>query len=77
MVVLLGIISGTFLPIHIMPAFIRAISLLSPIRWGIDNYLNLFIREGNFLSILPNTLLLCLFFGLAMIASIAIFARKK
>jgi ABC-2 type transport system permease protein len=77
MVVLLGVISGTFLPIHIMPAFIRAISLLSPIRWGIDNYLDLFIREGSLVSILPNTLLLLLFFVFAMITSIAIFAKWR
>ena len=77
MVVLLGIISGTFLPIHLMPEFIQYISYLSPIRWGIDNYLNIFIREGNVMSILPNTILLILFFGFAMISSIAIFAKRK
>jgi ABC-2 type transport system permease protein len=77
MVVLLGIISGTFLPIHIMPKFIQYISHLSPIRWGIDNYLNLFVREGNIISILPNTILLISFFGFAMITSIAIFAKQK
>jgi ABC-2 type transport system permease protein len=76
MVVLLGIISGTFLPIHIMPVFIQYLSYLSPIRWGIDNYLNLFIREGTITSILPNTVLLVLFFGFAMITSIAIFANR-
>ncbi|MEI7499416.1 MAG: ABC transporter permease [Bacteroidota bacterium] len=77
MVVLLGVISGTFLPIHLMPEVIQYISCLSPIRWGIDNYLNLFIREGNLLDILPNTILMILFFGFAMISSIAIFARQK
>jgi ABC-2 type transport system permease protein len=76
MVVLLGIISGTFLPVHIMPEAIQFISHLSPVRWGIDNYLDLFIRGGNIISILPNTLLLILFFGLAMIASIVIFAKR-
>jgi ABC-2 type transport system permease protein len=76
MVVLLGIISGTFLPIHIMPVFIQYLSYLSPIRWGIDNYLNLFIREGTIASILPNTALLVLFFGFAMITSIVIFAKR-
>ena len=77
MVVLLGVISGTFMPVHIMPKFIQYISYLSPIRWGIDNYLNLFIREGNIVSILPNTILLLLFFGFALIISIVIFANRK
>lgn len=77
MVVILGILSGTFLPIYLMPKAIQYISLVSPVRWGIDNYLELFIRNGHLLTILPNILLLLLFFGLAMILSIVIFARKK
>ena len=77
MVVLLGIISGTFLPVHIMPALIQYISYLSPVRWGIDNYLDLFIREGNIASILPNTVLLILFFVFAMVTSTAILSKNQ
>jgi ABC-2 type transport system permease protein len=77
MVVILGIISGAFLPIHLFPKFIQVISLVSPIRWGIENYLDLFIREGNLLTILPNILFLLLFFICAMMVSIYIFARQK
>jgi len=77
MVIILGIISGTFLPIHLFPKVIQVISLLSPIRWGIENYLDLFIREGNLLNILPNILFLFLFFICALLVSISIFARQK
>jgi ABC-2 type transport system permease protein len=77
MVVLLGIISGTFLPIHIMPEFIQYLSYLSPIRWGIDNYLDIFIREGTVLTILPRSFLLLSFFVFAMMVSIVIFANRK
>jgi ABC-2 type transport system permease protein len=77
MVVILGIISGTFLPIHLFPKVIQVISLVSPIRWGIENYLDLFIREGNLLNILPNILFLLLFFIFALMVSIFIFARQK
>jgi len=76
MVVILGIISGTFFPVHLMPGFIRIISQFSPIRWGIENYLDLFIRDGNLATILPRVLLLVLFFIFAMMTSIAIFAKK-
>ncbi len=76
MVVILGVVSGTFFPVHLMPAPVQYLSYLSPVRWGIDNYLNLFIREGDVFSILPNTILLLLFFGLAMMISIANFAKK-
>ena len=77
MVVILGVISGTFLPVYLMPKAIQTISLLSPIRWGIDTYLDIFIREGTFGIIFPNILKLLLFFVFAMIVSIVIFARRK
>jgi ABC-2 type transport system permease protein len=77
MVVVLGLLSGTFLPIHVMPEAIRMISWLSPVRWGIDSYLLIFIRGGGLLQTLPYILLLLLFFGLAMTISISIFARRK
>ena len=77
MVVILGVISGTFLPVYLMPKPIQSISLLSPIRWGIDNYLYIFIREGTLGSIFPNILKLVAFFVFAMIVSIVIFAKRK
>ena len=77
MVVILGVLSGTFLPVYLMPKSIQSISLISPIRWGIDNYLNIFIREGTLGSIFPNIFKLLAFFVFAMIVSIVIFARRK
>ena len=77
MVVLLGVISGTFLPVHVMPKAIQAVSLISPMRWGIDNYLDVFIRGGGIISILPRSLMLFAFFIFAMISSIYIFALRK
>jgi ABC-2 type transport system permease protein len=77
MVVILGVISGTFLPVYLMPKPIQSISLISPIRWGIDNYLDIFIREGTLCSIFPNIFRLLAFFVFAMIVSIVIFARRK
>lgn len=77
MVVLLGVISGTFLPVHVMPQAIQSISMVSPMRWGIDNYLDVFIRGGSILTILPRSLLLFAFFIFAMISSIYIFALRK
>ena len=76
-VVILGVISGTFLPVYLMPKPIQILSLISPIRWGIDNYLDLFIREGTIRMIFPNILRHVLFFVFAMTVSIVIFARRK
>lgn len=77
MVVLLGVISGTFLPVHVMPKVMQSISLISPMRWGIDNYLDVFIRNRGIINILPRSLLLFTFFILAMTGSLYIFAFRK
>lgn len=75
MVVMLGVISGTFFPIHLLPEPIRIFSLLSPVRWGIDNYLTIFVRNGSFYQLLPWSGLQLLFFGLAITISIVKFAK--
>lgn len=75
-VVIMGVISGTFLPVNLMPKFLQYLSFLSPIRWGIDSYLDIFIRQGTILTILPNVIILLLFFVLSFIISIAIFAKR-
>ena len=77
MAVILGLISGTFFPVHLLPDPLQYVSLLSPIRWGIDNYLLLFIRQAGFTDILPRFLLLLVFFFLAMMISIHNFARSR
>ncbi len=77
MVVILGFISGSFLPVHLFPQVFQYLSSISPIRWGIDNYLDIFVRGGTLASIVPNILLLLLFFVFALIISVFIFAKPK
>jgi ABC-2 type transport system permease protein len=77
MAVVLAFISGTFLPIHMFPPFFQYISYFSPLRWGIDNYLDIFLRQEYLTAILPKVLLLLLFFVLSMIISIYNFAKQK
>jgi ABC-2 type transport system permease protein len=77
LVVILGVVSGTFLPLYLLPAGIRFIGNASPMRWGIDCYIELFVRDGNLAGILPEIFLLLLFFIFAVIVSIYIFARQK
>jgi ABC-2 type transport system permease protein len=77
MVLILGIISGCFFPIHIMPEVIQSVSRFSPIRWGIDNYLELFIRDGRLPDILLRSLWLLLFFIFALLGGMIFFIRRK
>jgi ABC-2 type transport system permease protein len=77
LVVLLGLISGTFLPVYLLPGWLQVISLASPVRWGIDAYLHVIVLDEGILSVLPQLFFLVLFFSLAMIISIFNFARRN
>jgi ABC-2 type transport system permease protein len=77
LVVLLGLVSGTFLPVYLLPGWIQAVSIVSPIRWGIDAYLHIIVLGQGITSVMTDLFLLVMFFSLAMTISIFIFARRK
>jgi ABC-2 type transport system permease protein len=77
MVVVLAIIGGIFIPVYLMPDLLRKISVFSPIRWGIDSFIDLFVRGGNIKSVLPNSILLFLFFIAASGLSLYKFTKRN
>ena len=62
LVVILGILGGVMVPVYLMPDTLNTISQLSPIRWGIDAFTNIFIYDENIKSVLPNCFKLILLF---------------
>ncbi|MBM3405584.1 MAG: ABC transporter permease [Bacteroidetes bacterium] len=78
LVVILALFSGVFLPIYLMPEFVRTVSWISPVRWGIDAFLELFVRQASFAAIWKNIVLLLLFFTVsAGISSWKIFRDRS
>jgi ABC-2 type transport system permease protein len=77
MVVILAILGGIFLPVYMMPEPLKYVSMLSPLRWGIDSFLVLFVRNGNLTTIWDNILLLNLFFVFALFIAMRNFVKKK
>lgn len=48
MVVILGAMGGVMVPVFLMPGPLENISrIFSPIRWGIDVFVDIFVREGD------------------------------
>lgn len=77
MVVILGILGGIFLPVYMMPEPLKIASIISPIRWGIDSFLDIFVREAGIRVILPNLLRLVFFFAASLIITLLAFERRK
>ncbi|HTX89067.1 MAG TPA: ABC transporter permease [Bacteroidales bacterium] len=75
MVVILAALSGAFLPVYLMPEFLRAIARFSPLYWGIENFITVFFRQGTLGMILPRALFLLLFFTGSLFVSSLLMKR--
>jgi ABC-2 type transport system permease protein len=74
--ILLGAIGGIMVPKYIMPPLMQQISNISPMSWGFDAFIQLFLYDGKIGEIAQNLLFL-LFFGVIMfIISLLIFRRN-
>lgn len=68
-VVILAAIGGVWVPVFAMPKFMQLISNLSPMNWGLNAFYDVFLRNVEFLGIVPELALLFLFFiGTTLIA---------
>ena len=61
-VIILAAMGGLWVPIYLMPPFMRTFSTYSPMNWAITGYYNIFLRGGSLIHILPEVTRLLLFF---------------
>lgn len=62
---LLGALGGVMVPRMIMPEVLQKVSLLSPMSWGLEGFLDILLRGGNAATIAPKALMLV---GFALIS---------
>ncbi|MCF8029407.1 MAG: ABC transporter permease [Desulfohalobiaceae bacterium] len=79
-IVIAAAMGGIMVPVYAMPDIMQAISLLSPLGWGLSAYLEVIVREGSLYSVIPQITGLFLFAVLNLLVSWAFFfssLRKK
>ncbi len=76
-VVVLAALGGVWVPVFMMPNFMKILSNLSPMNWGLNAFYDVFLRNVGFIDILPELLFLLLFFLLTTIISIFYNNRKN
>lgn len=76
LVVILAALGGVWVPVFVMPKFMQVISKISPMNWGLEAFYDVFLRNVGFVKILPEILLLLLFFLATMLFAI-IYNRRK
>jgi len=61
-VVIAAALGGIMVPVFVMPKIMQDISIFSPLSWGLNAFLNVFVRGGDVKSILPEVGLMLSFF---------------
>jgi len=59
--VLMGVFGGIMVPPVVMPPVMKNLAMISPMYWGHQAYLDVFLRGASFDYILPKLLILCIF----------------
>jgi ABC-2 type transport system permease protein len=75
--ILLGAIGGIMVPKYVMPPLMQQISNISPMSWGFDAFIQLFLYEAKIGEIAQNLLFLLLFGVIMFIISLFIFTRNS
>jgi len=72
---ILAALGGIMVPTYVMPAFMQKAAVFSPMNWGLEGYLTILLRQGNFQDIshhVASLLVLALFFF-----SVALFNYRR
>ncbi|MGU9937237.1 ABC transporter permease [Empedobacter brevis] len=70
LVVILAAIGGVWIPVFAMSDFMQHFAKISPMNWALDSYYSLILRNQSFLQIVPNIILLTLFYIITLFAAI-------
>jgi ABC-type multidrug transport system permease subunit len=75
-VVLAAALGGVMVPVYVMPRPMQAISAFSPLAWGLDGFLEIFVRGGGVGDIVSNVLSLLAFFVFSLATAWVLFRRN-
>lgn len=73
---LLGAVGGVMVPVFVMPHALQVLSNLSPMAWGLQGYLDLFLRGGGVRDVLPEAALLLACAAVLLGAAFFVLRRK-
>lgn len=71
----LAALGGVMVPRFVMPLAMQRISMASPMAWGLEGFLDIFLRDGNAATVAPKALLL-FGFGAASLLLAGVLLRR-
>lgn len=76
-IVIAAAIGGIMIPVFMMPDFIQPLSNISPLHWGHEAFIDIFLRGAGIEVLLPNLAKLIGFFLVTTGASIFLFRKQR
>ena len=74
---LLAVLGGVMVPRFVMPAGLQALGLFSPMTWGLEGFLDVFLRQGGLAQVAPRAFLLFAFGSLSLGLAAYLFKRRQ
>jgi len=75
--VVLAAFGGVWVPVFIMPPAMQTLSAISPMNWALSAFYDVLLRHGSIVDILPEIILLFLFFVVTLALAIGYDKKKK
>lgn len=76
-VVIMAAIGGVWIPVFVMPKSMQIFSHISPLNWGLEGFYDVFVRNGNWISVLPECAVSLAFFVLCLGTAVLYNKRKR
>lgn len=76
-VVLLAALGGVWIPMYVMPPILQTVSHFSPMAWGLNACNDLFLRNADTATILPDLARLSVFGFVLLLLSVAIYKLQN
>lgn len=75
--IIFGALGGIMVPKFVMPGFMQDLSVLSPMSWGLEGFLDIFLRSGSASDVLPESLSLLILGGVMLMLTTVLLRRRK
>jgi ABC-2 type transport system permease protein len=75
-IMILAALGGILVPKSVMPQFMQAVSAISPLSWGLDGFLDVFVRGGTVRDVIPQATKLIAFSAVCLGIAMLRYERK-
>lgn len=74
--IILAALGGVMVPKFVMPQFMQEVTMISPMSWGLEGFLDVFLRGGAWREVLTEVGALALFGAVCLTAAALLFRRQ-